>query len=61
MSKNNQLLDKWIYQTLKDNPGIIRSAKSSLDLYRSLNEIFLEDMQEFMRKMAKEILKVEKQ
>lgn len=60
MSKNNHLLDKWICQTLSDNPQIVQNAKSALDLYADLNNIFIEDMREFMRKMAKEILKVEK-
>lgn len=60
MSKNSHLLDKWIYATIVDNPDIVKTAKSAIELYSDINRIFVEDMQEFMKEMAKEILKVEK-
>jgi len=60
MSKNSHLLDKWIYATMVDNPKMVQTAKSAIELYYEIDKIFIEDMQEFMKDMAKEILKSEK-
>ena len=58
--KRHKLLDKWIYQAITDNPNIVKSAHSAIDIYRGLQHIFIQDMQLCLKEIAKEILKVEK-
>jgi len=58
--KRYKLLDKWIYQAISDDPDMIKSAHSAIDIYRGLQHIFIQDMKLFLKDMAKEILKSEK-
>jgi hypothetical protein len=58
--KRYKLLDKWIYQAISDNPDMVKSAHSSIDIYQALQHIFIQDMQLSLRDIAKEVLKSEK-
>lgn len=58
--KRHKLLDQWICQAILDNPDIIKTTTSSIDIYRALQNIFLQDMQMSLREIAKEMLKEKK-
>ena len=58
--KRYKLLDKWIYQAISDDPDMIKSAHSAIDIYRGLQQIFIQDMKLSLKEIAKEILKSEK-
>jgi hypothetical protein len=58
--KRYKLLDKWIYQAISDNPDMIKSAHSAIDIYRALQHIFIQDMKMSLSEIAKEVLKSEK-
>ena len=58
--KRYKLLDKWIYQAISDDPDMIKSAHSAIDIYRGLQKIFIQDMKLSLKEIAKEILKSEK-
>ena len=62
MTKDNHLLlMNWLYKTIQDNPDVITKAEDSIDVYRMLQNKFLQDMQIGMKKIAKEVLLIEKQ
>jgi hypothetical protein len=57
MSENHKLLDDWLMKTLADNPDVIKESKTSIDVYSKLWEIWLEDCQAAMKRLASEVIK----
>ena len=62
MTKDNHLLlMNWLYKTIQDNPKAITEATEATDIYRMLQQKFLQDVQIGMKKIAKEVLLITKQ
>lgn len=56
MKSNSKLLNNWLYKTIIDHPEIVKESKDSKDVYSHLYLYWLEDIQEAMKAIAKEIL-----
>lgn len=57
---NSILLNNWLYKTISDNPRMIQESHSAKEIYEKLADIFWVDCQKAMKKIAKEVLSIEK-
>lgn len=57
---NSALLNNWLYKTILDNPRIATESTSAKEIYEKLADVFWIDCQKAFKKIAKEILKIEK-
>ena len=57
MKKSNyKLLNRWLGATIADNPKIIIDSETPTEIYRELYLIWLKEVQQAMKELAKQLI-----